>query len=140
MKKLFLLFGICFLFSSLFAQQNAELNIVPKPNSIQLFKDEFVLSNNTFIVTLDDIPKDDEAFFIYECKKRFGIKPIHGLSYNLEKPSVIRVTIDMSTSKTNGGYSLYVSPKLISITGYGNDGIFNALQSLLQLASKENDS
>jgi hexosaminidase len=122
-----------------FANAQSSFNIIPQPNSIQTFDGSFKISKNTFAISLD-IELYDEQYFIYELKKRYGIKIVHGVSYNLNKPSIIRLTMDTANHLMNGGYVLLATKGMISISGSGKDGIFNGIQTLLQLIAKESDS
>lgn len=133
---------ILLLILSFFFKSNAQVmpvSIIPQPNSVQLYNGSFKITNNTYVISLD-VETYDEQYLIYEIKKRYNIKMIHGVSYNLNKPSVIRVTNDTARNKKNGAYTLLVSDGIISISGSGKDGIFNGIQSLLQIISKSSDS
>ncbi|MEY2829502.1 MAG: hypothetical protein RIQ33_1360 [Bacteroidota bacterium] len=122
-----------------FSKAQSSINIIPQPNNIQAFSGEFQITKNTFAISFD-VELYDEQYFIYELKKRFNIKIIHGQSYNANQSSVIRLVNDTANHIANGGYLLLITKNVISISGSGKDGIFNGIQSLLQIISQQNDS
>jgi len=112
--------------------QAQTINIIPKPNQLQVNKGNFTLSNNTTIVYKNDAEKNTANFFNGYLKKNYGFQ------LPIAKQAAINyisfATKQFIKAPENGSaYTLEITPKAVIISGNGLEGTFYGMQSLLQL-------
>lgn len=126
--KLQLLAFLLFFAASVKAQ---EVNIIPKPKTLELKKGSFTITPSTVLVLGDDGEKATASFFNQH------LKSVYGFELKTAKSSA-KNFIRFSTKKlikpgTEGKYDLTVSGKGATVSGDTYSGTFNGMQSLIQL-------
>lgn len=121
------LFAICTINS-----QAQTINIIPKPNKLQVTKGNFTLSQTTTIVYKNDGEKNTANFFNSYLKKYYGFQlPI---AKQGTANYISFATKQFIKAPENGSaYTLEITPKAVTILGDGLEGTFYGMQSLLQL-------
>ncbi|MHA6246750.1 glycoside hydrolase family 20 protein [Pontibacter sp. CAU 1760] len=129
MKKLLFLF---LLLSQVVQAQ--EINIIPKPASVQTKSGQFTISRTTTIAVKD---KSDRkaAEFLNEY-----LQEVYGFQLDIDKKArknYIRLATRKQTADAQDAYHLNVSPEGVTIEGDTYAGTFHGLQSLIQLLPVE---
>jgi hexosaminidase len=113
-----------------------EINIIPKPQQLEIKKGSFIISPTTVIVLGDDNEKAAASFFNQHLKTYYGfqLKSVKAATKNF---------IRFSTKKfiqpgTEGKYDLNVTNNSTEISGDTYSGTFNGMQTLIQLLPTEN--
>ncbi len=129
MRKITLFLILCFFFTKTFAQ--TKINVVPQPQLMEMKTGNFVFdkkssihfqSNQTDLKKLADYTQS-------QLKNRFGINA----SVNKKSSSKIAFSIEKdSTNWGDEGYTLTISPELVTIAANNTKGIFYGIQTLLQ--------
>lgn len=121
------LFAICAINS-----QAQTINIIPKPNQLQVTRGNFTLSKTTTIVYRNDAEKNTANFFNSYLKKFYGFQlPI---ARQATANYISFATKQFIKAPENGSaYTLEITPKAVTISGDGLEGTFYGMQSLLQL-------
>ncbi|MGB3005667.1 MAG: family 20 glycosylhydrolase, partial [Chitinophagaceae bacterium] len=110
-----------------------EINIIPKPASIELQKGYLTISPKTKIIATTDNVKL-LSFINDYLLSTFGYKlPV---SYKLKDKGIKLITDDGKNSIQNGGYKMYVNKEGITISG-NSEGLFRGITTLLQLFPTE---
>jgi len=114
------------------AQQN--LNIIPKPESIEMHKGSFTLNKETVIQPNYNLA---EAQYLQK-----SIKELTGLDLKIQsavnKPNRIVLAHSEIKRKSNDGYELLISnKKFVAIYAKTPEGFFYGIQTFLQLLSIE---
>lgn len=131
--RLPLLFTACFFSFQTSAQ---EINIIPKPQQIEIKKGSFIISPATTIILGDVNEKATATFFNQHLKTYYGfqLKIVKASTKNF---------IRFSTKKfiqpgKEGKYDVSVSANAVNISGDTYSGTFNGMQTLIQLLPIEN--
>jgi hexosaminidase len=132
MKIILAIFFVAVLSVCLYAQ-TPEINIIPKPNSVQRNDGTFTLSRKTVILAKRS--KDEKiAEFLNAYLQRNRGFSLKVNSSNKRGSNVISLSnIPIHSSYTAGGYALLIEPNQIYIAASDDAGRFNAVQSLIQL-------
>lgn len=119
---------ICAVYNS----QAQSINIIPKPNQLQVSNGYFTISKTTTIVYSNNGEKNTANFFNRYLKKFYGFQlPI---AKQATSNYISFATKQFIKAPDNGSaYSLNISPKAVNISGDGLEGTFYGMQSLLQL-------
>lgn len=128
MKKTSIAFAFLFFSFYVFAQ---EVNIVPKPVSLEVKEGTFTITPDTKIVyTATDLGKSANFLNDY-LQKFYDFK----LSSTKSSASINSIVLNSrnKTKKIAGAYQLNVGTKQINITGDDAQGVFYGIQSLIQL-------
>jgi len=126
-KKAFL--AVIFLVSLLGNAQNS--NVIPKPNSIIIGKESFVLGNYTGVYCGSDL--FEVQYLVDQVEKLYGIK-IKQVPSPKDQESLIELRIIRpDTILPKEWYNLHVAQQKVSISAVGNEGLFRGVQTLLQL-------
>lgn len=122
-----ILFAICAINS-----QAQTINIIPKPNQLQVTKGNFIVSKTTTIVYKNDSEKNTANFFNGYLKKFYGFQlPI---AKQATANYISLATKQFIKAPENGSaYTLQITPTAVTISGDGLEGTFYGMQSLLQL-------
>jgi len=108
-----------------------QVNIIPKPVSVEVSKGNFVLSKNTVLVLTDE-GEQNTANFFNDYLKRF-----YGFSLTIAKSATANYirfgTLKFIRPGTEGKYRMLISPATISIEGDTYQGTFYGMQTLIQL-------
>jgi hexosaminidase len=102
--------------------QEADINIIPKPQNLTIDKGEFVLDANTFI---DYNEKSKDAVSLY--LKVFKVKAIVG------KESDKTIKFEYDSNMANEAYSIDITEKGIFIKASSQQGYIWAVRSLQQM-------
>lgn len=128
MKRIYMLLTVVALaFSTIVA--SAKVAIVPQPVSLVEKAGEFRLTQST-VISYGQGLKEYASYLEETLSKPTGWD--FKLNSNLSKGQ-IRLAVDSVKVKKAEGYTLEVTPKLITITGADNGGLFYGIQTLLQL-------
>lgn len=135
-KYLITLFILFYNFTFLCGQVNDDINIIPKPVSVEIGSGEFLFNSKTRLSIPREL-KNEAAFFLEKMSASSDI--------NLEvisaagNDNVVTLKIDDKLGDRKGAeaYELIVTEKKVEISGGGYPGLFYGLQTLLQLLPKE---
>jgi hexosaminidase len=110
-------------------------DLIPKPKSFIPNGEKFQLTGNTKILYSSDLKKLAEFF-------KESVSPATGWDFPTEKANSvvdnsIFLTIDKTKNIAKEGYLLSVKNKSIEITGSEQAGVFNGIQTLLQMLPVE---
>ena len=135
MKRLCLLLS----FLCLMKVHSQNISIIPQPVSIETKKGNFILSDQTVILTADSSNSSSIQFLNNYLKSYYGfsLKVVKKATKNYIQFD-LKTTAKKSSNKNQ--YELEVTAKKINIESDSPSGIFYAIQSLIQLlpVSKEN--
>ncbi|WP_394665387.1 beta-N-acetylhexosaminidase [uncultured Chryseobacterium sp.] len=127
------------LFSSLFFTQT-RLNLIPYPQKVELKTGNFEVSGNTLFV--GDKKSNEYKYFIDNFKK---IYPKNS-SENIKKakPNFISLLLnkDLKTDNKrefNSNYIINISNEMMMVIGKNPEGLFQGIQTLLQLIKTSED-
>lgn len=126
-KRIFVLLLFIGAGFNLIAQENCP--ILPEPLKAKRAEGFFILSGSTQLIA-DKSASVNISIFKQEIKKRMGII-INSTSASVNK---IYLTNEPSMTK-NGAYQITMTANRIQLKAGNQEGIFNGLMSLLQLAS-----
>jgi hexosaminidase len=133
--RLFLLLTFSLITFSVVAQ---EINIIPKPQQLEIKKGGFRITSATVIVINDISERNTVNFFNRHLKmyNGFQLKIVKAATKNY---------IRFSTKKfiqpgTKGKYDLFVTTTGIEVSGDTYSGTFNGMQTLIQLLSFDKKS
>ena len=120
-------------FTSLHATGADSIAIIPKPLAMQVHDGHFILSNSTAVTTnsTETDVKQSIQWFIDKMAASTG----YHLSTNKSSNNAINFLLNKQadTSLHNEGYTLKVTPSMVTITANKPAGLFYGLQTLLQL-------
>ncbi len=125
--------AFCLLFASIGFAQIDEINIIPKPNSVERGRGAFSLNPRTKILASrpGDVKLADYINDYLKSNRGFSLKVIRS------SPSRTNIIILggswIESGYGNGAYSLDIDPKTIKISATGDAERLYAVQSLLQL-------
>ncbi|MGL6171267.1 beta-N-acetylhexosaminidase [Vibrio misgurnus] len=109
----------------------AELCVIPKPNSLQRVKGEFVISSSSQIALHSDLAERAAHWFAEELQTLHGV----GLSAIGHSDIVYR----SNPTLDDGHYQLQIDTQGISIEAGSHSGFIHASATLLQLAQPQAD-
>lgn len=116
---------------------NEGLHIVPEPKMIEQQAGDFVLTSRTTVVTDNDTLKAIADYFAKKIERSTG----YCLDIVKEaKDNCIRLSLDPTLNIKDEGYKLTVSPHDISVRARSFQGIFYAMQTVMQLLPAEIES
>lgn len=137
MRKILFLFT--FIFLSVFSFAQSRIAVIPKPVSVQEKTGEFVLPKTISV----NAPKNAEiATGVDLLRKKLSV----ATGYNTVASTVNNATIHLSLNNRadnaigDEGYKLSVTGSGVKITANKNAGLFNGIQTLLQLLPPEIES
>lgn len=136
MKKIIFTF---ILFAASLNLSAQEINIIPKP---VYFKEKettkpYMMDVNTQIIVENDSMINSATFLNDYLEKYFQIKL--QITKTAPAKNFIRLMVDTKVSEFNNAYSLITFNNGISITGKSQTGLFNGVQSLIQLLPTTNN-
>ncbi|PRY02912.1 hexosaminidase [Pontibacter ummariensis] len=125
------LLALYFLFGFILQAQAQQVNIIPQPVSLDLKEGYFILDENT---SLEFMRSNKELaalaqYFANHVKEVSG----YSMPLNKRKAKTIRFELESMGDLGAEGYKLSVSPDAIRIRGNTKAGVFNGLQSLIQM-------
>ena len=134
MKKLVFCFLLFVISLNLSAQ---EVNIIPKPLSIQLLKTSknFTLSKNTQIFISNDSVKNSSDYLINYLEKYYQLKLEEVKT--LPKAKNIKLSVNPNVGEFNNCYEITVNENGILIEGQNENAVFYGVQTFLQLLPTE---
>ena len=134
MKKVFFL-GMLLCSFQIYAQ-TSPLNIVPVPVKVEVNNNSFTITPSTLLLVKDKNSSTSAAFLNDYLKKFYGfslkIVPFAFKNYI----SLSRSTLAKPSDKPEG-YTLNITNQSIDIAGDSYQGIFNGIQTLIQLLPVE---
>ncbi|OIR13161.1 beta-hexosaminidase [mine drainage metagenome] len=116
--------------SIVYCQPNDVVNIIPQPVSVKLNGGKFQLSNNTKFIFSSDIDPHTSKLISEIIKNEL---PKNHFSTNKTSSITFSLNGKFNEQLGNEGYTLNIDPKKINITANKANGLFYAMQSLLQL-------
>lgn len=124
MRNLLLLLTM-FIFSSV---QSQDINIIPKPKSLQVNSGSFVINKKTPIIV-----KDGANMASAEFLKDY-LNTYYGLNLKIKKSGKFGIILNTDSKAANkDGYSLTSNKNAVVINGETNTGTFYGVQTLIQL-------
>ncbi|MFD3000177.1 family 20 glycosylhydrolase [Pontibacter toksunensis] len=130
MKRFFFLF---LLLAQVASAQ--DINIIPKPASVQVKPGKFTISHNTTIVAKDNEDRKSAEFLNEYLQEVYGFKL--DIDKKEKKNSIRFATRKPSKGAEKDAYNLNVTDKGVTIEGDTYAGTFYGLQSLIQLLPVE---
>ncbi|WP_316814395.1 beta-N-acetylhexosaminidase, partial [Pedobacter heparinus] len=118
------------------AQTATGISIIPRPSSITVFKDSFVISNKTTIYTDANSPELEKVAEIFtgRLKQQSNLTVALDNDKTMPRRNSIHLTLKNAPDTLGTeGYILSVQKNGITITAQAPNGIFYGMQSLLQL-------
>jgi hexosaminidase len=132
--------GFCLLLSSLALAQRNEINIIPKPASIEPFAESFRINASTVIVPGANRAEADRLRDLIASRYALSLKIIAPLNFSAPEPDnaifLAKRNRDVEITRPEG-YVLRVRAKSIAIEGADAAGNSNGFRSLIQLLPTE---
>ncbi len=133
MKKTTFLISYLLIFSNLLQLQAQDL--IPKPESFKTNGEVFQLTSDVKIIYSGELKK--MAIYLEE-----SLSPATGWDFDIIKTesllgSTISISIDNSKNIETEGYQLSITNKSVTIVGSNPAGVFNGIQTLLQMLPVE---
>lgn len=129
-KNCFFVLALVF-FCAACGSQDVEVkvnSIVPHPASIQLKDSGAFLLDRSAAIVYESEGAVNSAEFLQEYLQKH-----YGLALKKRGRKTIELQIKEDTSAVEGAYSLEVSPRRVTITGYNEPGLFYGVQTFIQL-------
>jgi hexosaminidase len=124
MRNLLLLLTM-FIFSSV---QSQDINIIPKPKSLEVNVGSFTINQKTPIVVKNAVNMASAVFL------RDYLKAYYGFNLKIKKSGSTGIILNTNEkAAAKDGYSLISNKKASIITGETNTGTFYGVQTLIQL-------
>lgn len=120
---------LCFFASHLVAQERPAL--IPQPLSAQWLSGRLRLNDQLKVTSSHPSTKDEFDFFIHALAGK-GKMPAHS-----QQQGTIAFVMMLNKAMASEEYQLIVESQKISITAGSDHGVFNAIQSLLQMISPD---
>ena len=133
MKIFLIALFACLSLSTFTAAQTTEINIIPKPQKVEIRNGSFKLDRKTKIVATDDAGRRIAGILNDLLQRNYGFK-----LDTTKKPQKNNAIVLINASPTTGvapaqgSYSLTVENDFVRISG-SEQGMFYGLQSLMQL-------
>lgn len=133
MKIFLIALFACLSLSTFTAAQTTEINIIPKPQKVEIRNGSFKLDRKTKIVATDDAGRRIAGILNDLLQRNYGFK-----LDTTKKPQKNNAIVLINASPTTGvapaqgNYSLTVENDFVRISG-SEQGMFYGLQSLMQL-------
>ena len=118
------------------AQQN--LNLIPKPNSVEIKKGHFVLNEETVIVA--DENSFEAKYLQNEINNRTGLELKISSKYRSKNSIQFGVKIPDTTNFDREQYNIEVWKNKIHISAFSYQGVFYGIQTLVQMIPYEKSS
>ncbi len=131
MRKLSILFVFSVFLVSASAAQTNDINIIPKPRSVQLGEGDFTLDAQTRIVARSS-DKQTAKFLQEILKTSHGIEP-KIVARASGKVTEIALSTGDNASTENDGYRIEVTSDRATLSAPSSDGLFYAVQTFRQL-------
>ena len=133
-------FLLIFLFFLGFINAQEQLNLIPYPQKVELKTGSFEINENTLLV--GDKKSNEYKYFTEKFKKIYS----KDLSKNIKKvkPNFISLVLHKdlkidNKQELNSNYILDVSDEIILVIGKNSEGVFQGIQTLLQLIETSKD-
>ena len=133
-------FLLIFLFFLGFINAQEQLNLIPYPQKVELKTGNFEINENTLLV--GDKKSNEYKYFTEKFKKIYS----KDLSKNIKKvkPNFISLVLHKdlkidNKQELNSNYILDVSDEIILVIGKNSEGVFQGIQTLLQLIETSKD-
>ena len=114
-------------------QAQNRIQIIPQPVSIKETAGNFIINSNTRIVLLGSGLSNEAHYLQDYFKKYYQLNLLIDSSGNAPAGLNIELNYDRMDHPFPGAYNLEVNPKHIYIGGDNASGVFNGIQSLLQI-------
>jgi hexosaminidase len=112
-----------------------QINIIPQPASVEVKKGTFTISPNTYLLALGSGMEKSVSFLNWYFKEYYGFQ-----LKKETKPRLLNVIIlnfERMDNSLPGAYRIDIDKDNIQINGDSEEGIFYAIQSLIQLLPVE---
>jgi hexosaminidase len=133
-------FLLIFLFFLGFINAQEQLNLIPYPQKVELKTGNFEINEKTLLV--GDKKSNEYKYFTEKFKKIYS----KDLSKNIKKvkPNFISLLLNKdlkidNKQELNSNYILDVSDEIILVIGKNSEGVFQGIQTLLQLIETSKD-
>ena len=133
-------FLLIFLFFLGFINAQEQLNLIPYPQKVELKTGNFEINEKTLLV--GDKKSNEYKYFTEKFKKIYS----KDLSKNIKKvkPNFISLVLHKdlkidNKQELNSNYILDVSDEIILVIGKNSEGVFQGIQTLLQLIETSKD-
>jgi hexosaminidase len=136
MKKIFFALIILFSINSFSQPEMKQLALIPFPKEVIQANGEFVLTNRTKLVLMNDKFKSETDYLNNYLKTNYGFE-LQVVSVLPSDGNYIIITQpDLEAGKLEN-YNLNVNPNQILFVAEGNAGLFYGMQTLIQLLPLE---
>jgi hexosaminidase len=112
--------------------QQPSVAIIPEPEHIVFHHGTFILTDSTVLVAPGVEEQKSASFFAGYLKDFYGFHPQISVS-NSSKKNCIIFSINKKVKNEHGAYTLKCAANGISLDGTSPEGLFYAMQSLIQL-------
>lgn len=127
-KKIYL-FLFFILSINIIIAQKSFIEVIPRPNKIEMLKGSFSLKKSTKIISSEET-NQTAKLLQYFIKEEFQISLKNKKSTKRYKNTI---SLSINNDLKKEGYSLEISSKYIKIIGGSNTGVFYGFQTLKQL-------
>lgn len=133
--KRFFLASIAFLFMNLLSFSQVE-NLIPKPQQTIIKEGQFIIDPQTIIVKQSAAFDNSVQFFNDYLQAHYSFQLKQAKLVNKNKSNIV-ISIGNIGNATPGAYTLDIAAKSITIKAKDKEGIFYAIQTLIQLLPAE---
>jgi len=110
----------------------AQVSIIPEPLKLEQRPGVFLLNNHVEIVAASVDEQQSARFLSEYLHKHYGLK-LSTVAQVGAKPAIVLAVKNVATPVVAGEYELTVAPEQIRLHGFNPQGLFYAVQSLIQL-------
>ena len=121
-----------FLFALPASAQTGDLDIIPKPVSVERGKGEFRLTSKTKIIATDDAGRRSASILNDSLLRTYGLKLGYSERPQKENAIIFQPLASSDGPKETDAYTLTITPNAVSLAG-DETGLFYAIQSLMQI-------
>ena len=126
----FIVFGLIFPFVIGCSVEEKDISIIPKPVSQKQLSGEFILGQDTKIITESNDFKQSANFLRNYINEKYGIQT----EFTEKAPDKNYIRLYLTdTLKSKEGYLLKVRDNVVEVTGATDAGVFYGIQTFLQM-------
>ncbi|NFN19221.1 beta-N-acetylhexosaminidase [Clostridium botulinum] len=124
---------------AIFAAENSNNDIIPKPLSYKVGEGNFIITKDTSIYVKGNTKEETEEISKIAEFIREKLRALTGFELNIiqgkegKSGSIYLTTIGSKESQGNEGYEIVTTPKNVKIVAYKAEGISRGVQTLRQL-------
>lgn len=132
MKRIFAAFAVSLCIAVVCFGQSGDVNIVPRPTSVELRPGKFLFGKTTKIVANDETARRIADYLNVQLNARYGFKLAIVKEYSQKNTLVIHDQKSAARPKDGDTYHLNIFGEYVSIAGDA-PRLFNGIQSFLQI-------